>query len=343
MKFSCAFITLLASGCMSQRAPAWTIDKSCDTYDNQNIRDKIKDSVLEGLKLAEDAVGVMRDHADDPWVQEMSKLVLGRRDGFETRFEAARQTLERVAAFERAPSNHLPLTDEWKSMSNNRDWEIYCNADRFQKGDRFTKNAAFGNRYLWPDTAANFRRCYNNEFQSGSGIDGAKMTTLTSDIIDKVAFAAAYRPAGSTAKIEDFTTESVYASSTDVCLWFLDKTYRQGFPQIDNQLLEMVKSDGFRAGFTHGVPVDGLKTASFTFLHELTHTTQGGKLKDLTDLPPEIPSCYNWYCVTKMALEPSIEVERNADSIAILALALRVWKMNHHVDADGVIHEIPRT
>ncbi|KAF5525329.1 hypothetical protein CGCA056_v003421 [Colletotrichum aenigma] len=351
MKFSFAFVTFLATTCMSQREPAWAIDTSCHTYDNQNIREKIKDSVLEGLQLAEDAVSVMRDHADDPWVREMSHLVLGRRDGFETRFEAVRpkqskETLERVAAFERAPSTHLPLSNEWESVKNNRDWELYCNADRFQVIEGKLSNTAMDNRPLVKQTWANFQRCYTKEFQPGSDVKAPKMTTMHSDLVNKKGWSdALLLDSTNSVSIRDYTRETQHASSTDFCTWFLDRTYRQGFPLIDDRLLEMVKSDGFRAGFTHGVPVDGLKTSGVTFLHELTHTKQGGALKDTgipEDLRPQIPSCYNWFCVTKMALEPRFEVEGNPDSIAMLALALRVWKMNHYVDADGVIHEIPK-
>lgn len=61
-------------------------------FKGQNIRESLKQSVVEGLELAETAANVMRNHADDPWVQKMGRLVLGDRDTFQTRFEFARGT-----------------------------------------------------------------------------------------------------------------------------------------------------------------------------------------------------------------------------------------------------------
>ncbi|KAK2773104.1 hypothetical protein CKAH01_13648 [Colletotrichum kahawae] len=170
-------------------------------FEGQNIRENLKQSVVEGLELAETAASVMRNHADDPWVQKMSKLVLGDRDTFQTRFEFARGIFERVAAFEREPSPLQPMTPEWTSRADksNKDWA--------------------------------------------------------------------------------------------------------------------------------------------------THTSQGGKLDDVSAsgrLAESIPSCYEWECVLKLGAEPSIRAELNADSISMLAIALKVWTMHHYVDEKGVIHEIPQ-
>ncbi|KAF4413487.1 hypothetical protein CFRS1_v009337 [Colletotrichum fructicola] len=229
-------MTLITLG-LAQTTPKWTIHKGCDMFKGQNIRENLKQSVVEGLELAETAASVMRNHADDPWVQKMSRLVLGDRDTFQTRFEFVRGIFERVAAFEREPSPLQPLSPEWayRAGKSNKDW--------------------------------------------------------------------------------DYVRESDDACSTDICTWFIDDAVTEGWPRINDARLATVKSDQYRARSTRSLPVDGLKTIGSTFLHEVTHTSQGGKLDDVSvsgRLAESIPSCYEWECVLKLGAEPSIRAEFNA-------------------------------
>ncbi|KAF4829929.1 hypothetical protein CGCSCA4_v014382 [Colletotrichum siamense] len=147
------------------------------------------------------------------------------------------------------------------------------------------------------------------------------------------------------ARAKDYVRESDDACSTDVCTWFIEDAVTEGWPRINDARLATVKSDQYRARSTRSLPVDGLKTIGSTFLHEVTHTSQGGKLDDVSvsgRLAESIPSCYEWECVLKLGAEPSIRAEFNADSISMLAIALKVWTMHHYVDEKGVIHEIPQ-
>ncbi|KAK1966016.1 hypothetical protein LY78DRAFT_73628 [Colletotrichum sublineola] len=275
--FQIALTTLVAT-CLAEEVegPQWTIDKGCDTFKGQDgkvvqIRDNIKDAVLEGITLAQNAHSVMKDHAKDEWVQTMSKLVLGNKD-FEARFDAAKVTFQKVAAFRRSPSKFQPIT-------------------------------------------------------AGSGVAATKMSSLNSNILNRAGFNQA-KDAGLNPKAEDYTKETQFASSTDVCTWFISKAVNDGWRKVDEDSVKKVMSDDFRTGLGGAPPVDGLKTIGFTFLHEATHTNQGGLLVDViipASLKQRIPSCYNWRCVVAMAKELEIKAERNADSIAMLALLLKLW------------------
>ncbi|KAL3953197.1 hypothetical protein ACCO45_013140 [Purpureocillium lilacinum] len=72
-------------------------------------------------------------------------------------------------------------------------------------------------------------------------------------------------------------------------------------------------------------------------LHELTHTNQGGLSLDIEVQMPgadKAVACYGWDCVTRL------KSHRNADSLALLGLALKVWKLGYRVDAEGNVHKL---
>ncbi|KAK2018056.1 hypothetical protein LZ32DRAFT_654275 [Colletotrichum eremochloae] len=288
----------------------------------------------------------MKDHAKDEWVQTMSKLVLGNKD-FEARFDAAKVTFQKVAAFRRSPSKFQPITGEWEKVRTNKEWEIYCNEDRYKQlgGGQLWRDTAKGGlkRYFDETYRDHILTCFDTNFKAGSGVAAPKMTSLNSNILDRAGFNQA-KAAGLNPKAEDYTKETQFASSTDVCTWFISKAVNDGWRKVDEDSVKKVMSDDFRTGLGGAPPVDGLKTIGFTFLHEATHTNQGGLLVDVTipaSLKQRIPSCYNWRCVVAMAKELEIKAETNADSIAMLALLLKLWKMGYYVDEAGVVHNIP--
>ncbi|KAK2002952.1 hypothetical protein LX36DRAFT_666782 [Colletotrichum falcatum] len=120
-------LTTLVSTCIAEAVEGsqWTIQKGCDIFKGQDgkvvqIRDTMKDAVLEGITLAQNAYEVMKDHAKDEWVQTMSKLVLG--NDFEPRFDATKATFQKVAAFQRSPSELQPMTSGRINMRTNKEW-----------------------------------------------------------------------------------------------------------------------------------------------------------------------------------------------------------------------------
>nr|XP_036587291.1 uncharacterized protein CTRU02_03064 [Colletotrichum truncatum]KAF6798022.1 hypothetical protein CTRU02_03064 [Colletotrichum truncatum] len=289
----------------------------------------------------------MKDHASDRWVQMMSKIILGDRDGFQTRFDSAKSTFENISMFSRTPSDLQPISEAWRALNSNRNWEIFCNKDRFQVAPKsgLARDTARQTPNPWPVLPRVYKKvkdCYDTTFTAGSGVAASKMMTRDSVLKDHKVFHQALINGDDLSKVNWKTVMDV-ASSTDVCTWFISHTANGGWLQIDKDLVEKVKSDEFRANVKDASPMDRLKTIGSTFLHEATHTNQGGQLEDVVipdGLKQKIPSCYNWKCVVEMAKEPSINVERNSDSIAILGIALKLWNLNHYVDEEGVIHEI---
>ncbi|KAF4481962.1 hypothetical protein CGGC5_v010181 [Colletotrichum fructicola Nara gc5] len=309
-------MTLITLG-LAQTTPKWTIHKGCDMFKGQNIRENLKQSVVEGLELAETAASVMRNHADDPWVQKMSRLVLGDRDTFQTRFEFVRGIFERVAAFEREPSPLQPLSPEWayRAGKSNKDWEIYCDRDRFYNTEgKYRSHAWTTSKAISPKKWPGMEICYSTDYRPGSGHQAAKMITMDSDRLNTPEWFKA-QETDADARAKDYVRESDDACSTDICTWFIDDAVTEGWPRINDARLATVKSDQYRARSTRSLPVDGLKTIGSTFLHEVTHTSQGGKLDDVSvsgRLAESIPSCYEWECVLKLGAEPSIRAEFNA-------------------------------
>ncbi|KAH7083728.1 hypothetical protein FB567DRAFT_90998 [Paraphoma chrysanthemicola] len=173
--------------------------------------------------------------------------------------------------------------------------------------------------------------CYNTEYDVNN-LEGRTMAFTThSDTLDL----SAYRAAAEPKKLNDFSVRRPdIAFAIDVCTWFLHKQLLLGWPSITHDRIAQTQQPGFRGGITDlSTPIDGLRNAALTLLHELTHTQTGGLLDDLngSKLPPGVPDCYGWKCV-QLLKDPS-----NSDNVAMLGLALHIWSMGYYVDQDGNI------
>ncbi|KAI0004055.1 hypothetical protein F4779DRAFT_634135 [Xylariaceae sp. FL0662B] len=196
------------------------------------------------------------------------------------------------------------------------------------------RNEAFGGRPFLKLQWEPLVTCYSTSFVAGSGVQAAKASTLSSDRKDRKGYLEAGGPG--VANIDHFTHPTEYACSIDICTWFTSKANTDGWPKIDAARVQTATTDAFRAGLRNNDrPVDGLKTFGSTMLHELTHTNHGGKLVDVSDRPEGVESCYGWKCIGQL------HSAKNADSVAMLAIALKVWSLRHYVDDDGNIHPLP--
>ncbi|WDK18182.1 hypothetical protein CGRA01v4_09467 [Colletotrichum graminicola] len=138
--------------------------------------------------------------------------------------------------------------------------------------------------------------------------------TRHSNILDRAGYNRD-KNAGLNPNRQDYMRETEFASSTDVCTWLISRAVDDGWTKVDEDSVEKVISDDFRARLDGAPPVDGLKTSGSTFLHEATHTNQGGLLVDSPipkPLKQRTPSCYHWRCVVAMTKEPEIKTQRNA-------------------------------
>ncbi|KAF2108847.1 hypothetical protein BDV96DRAFT_652458 [Lophiotrema nucula] len=127
------------------------------------------------------------------------------------------------------------------------------------------------------------------------------------------------------------------ACQTDLSTWFLDQQHRKHWPTLSHGLVGTAMREDFIDQYLSEAPpgsrrrpVDAIQTLGWLLLHELTHTVQGGCLKDI----PDKQNCYGWTCVTENKLPD------NADTIAVIGAALKLWRLGYWVTDDGYINSI---
>ncbi|KAJ8132581.1 hypothetical protein O1611_g1036 [Lasiodiplodia mahajangana] len=326
MKSQALFLLVLADFSF---AAQYSVDSTCRSDDA--LFNGVKGAIQEGIDLADNALTVMADHADDKWVEKMAKYILGA-DGYDDKFLQAKDSFAHVKAYEREPSQLEPQDASWKSARSNADVEIYCGSSRFTKEE---------GKVLWTDQAmqrsilslekAAIDQCYRTDFVLGSGDKAPKAMTKSSDRPNLKEYLKA-KETDPNAKRSDYTAEYPgIACSMDICTWFTTRAALDGWPIINADRVDKCKTDEFKAGLKDETPADGLKTIGSTMLHELTHTNQGGKLIDVPEdqRPDDVKSCYGWLCIG------GLKNERNADSIAMLGIAMQVWSLGHYIEEDG--------
>ncbi|KAK7960884.1 hypothetical protein PG988_012098 [Apiospora saccharicola] len=294
------------------------------------------DASCQGVRLAENALDVMTNHPGDQWVQKMAKYVLGT-ENYEAKFNAMKDTFRRVAAYEKEPYPHLPTeekldveegqivstpTDDWLKERTNMDVELYCGDGRFLKRnpddiDEYWRDKStaklFGGKAFPP-----LKRCYTPGLVLGSGQEVAKASTMRSSVLNKSGYLEAQKTNPDVSE-NDFLKHKPHTANTmDICPWFWKRAVDQGWPKVDAEMVEASKKDKFRDDLSHGqTPIDGLKTFGVTMLHEI---------------PPGVTSCNNWLCVG------ALKTEKNADSAAMLGLAMKLWSLKHYTEDDGTVH-----
>ncbi|KAH8903809.1 hypothetical protein BR93DRAFT_971412 [Coniochaeta sp. PMI_546] len=275
----------------------------------------------------------MAEHGSDEKVQAMCKYVFGEND-FNNKFDQVKAIFDAIRVYSRDPSPFRPQDDAWKAIRSNEDVEVYCDASRIinrgteTKGNMWDTMMQRAFRVEWYEK---LMVCYNPSTVPKTGT--AMAFTWNSDFTRLWDWIQA---GGNRLGIPkaDYTTPTRYASSMDLCTWYTNQKAAEGWPKIDSTTLETVKSEDFINALKElQTPVDGLRYLGATFLHELTHTPQGGRLEDVTDnnLPDGTRQCYGWRCVGQL------KNVRNSDSINMLAIALKVWSLKHWVNDDGQI------
>ncbi|KAH7381917.1 hypothetical protein BKA64DRAFT_684551 [Cadophora sp. MPI-SDFR-AT-0126] len=320
----------------SCNAANWCLDSSCSS--KPGLAEGIKGGIGEATDLANNAIAVMTAHADDQWVRKMAKYILGT-DDFDGKFSRARGTFAAVMGYQKVPLPFQPQDPAWTSSERNVDLEVYCDDARIFKrtpDSVLSMDAALPNKVMGPSGRDLLTRCYEPNFIPGSGVEASKAITRTSNTFDLGGYRAEKKINPNVQRQNYEAPQPNVACVMDICTWFSAAAAVSGWPIVNAERVEACKTDEFKAKLSNGLtPVDGLKTFGTTMLHELTHTIQGGTLVDIDVLPPGIDSCYNWICIG------GLKNERNADSIAMLGLAMKLWSLKHYADDDGSIYPIP--
>ncbi|KAI0431605.1 hypothetical protein F5Y09DRAFT_340450 [Xylaria sp. FL1042] len=320
-------------------AAQYLMDASCRSDDA--LFKGLVGAIQEGIDLADNALSVMTDHADDQWVKKMAMFVLGT-DGYDDKFAQAKNTFGLVKGYDRDPTMLEQDSDGWRMIRSNADVEIYCSLSRFDplyEGAQVWKDRSTGKKIL-RGTKDTLDKCYVTDFVLGSGASAPKASTLTSDVIDyKGWLAEKAAKNGQNIPKSDFSKpDPAIPNTMDVCTWFTTQAAQDGWPIINVKRVEACKTDDFKNKLKFGLtPIDGLKTIGSTMLHEFTHTNQAGALIDTPkeQRPADVTSCYNWKCVGQL------KDVRNADSIAMLGIGMKLWSLGHYADEDGIIRAIP--
>ncbi|KAF2265277.1 hypothetical protein CC78DRAFT_579535 [Lojkania enalia] len=326
-------------------AAKWAIDGSCDLVgiaDPGNgldpflqATDDLKKAMKEGITMAENAFKVMSDYTGDHHVAGILKLVLGEGADYQSKFDAVKETFENVMGYEKEHAENRPMDQGWQENMSWNDVMIFCSNDRIKQlgPNSLFRDTSMGNQpYLSMELKDNSIRakCHGVDYNLQNTAGKIMAFTTPSDRFNKAGYLEAPKPKS----IEDFTSPRPnIAFSIDVCTWFLHKSLEMGWPRIDKDRITQTQQPGFKGGVTNfATPVDGLRNTGLMMLHELTHTHQGGRLRDSDELPEGTPTCYGWKCVQ------DIKDPKNADNVAMLGLVLHLWTMGYSVDKDGNIN-----
>ncbi|KAF2271293.1 uncharacterized protein EI97DRAFT_471312 [Westerdykella ornata] len=321
-------------------AARWTIDSGCDNVPFSqrsplNAVDELKKAMAEAITMAENAVKVLNEHADDEHVSGMMKLIYGDGNDYQAKVDETKRILANVAGFEKEKAGPGPLDQEWQNTMTNNDVMIFCSKDRFKpkQGSTQLMDTSMNNKLF---SASSFDddklrgACYKTDYDLNN-VNEKKPTALTtpSDLFDKKKYNQDGKPPDMSPYM---VAQPKVADTIDICPWLLHRSAGRGWPRIDKDQITKTQQPGFKDGLSDiALPVDGLVDTGYTLLHELTHTKQGGRTIDTlpADRPAGAESCYGWKCV-QLIKDP-----KNADNIAKAGMALHLWTMGYHVDKDG--------
>ncbi|KAK7916909.1 hypothetical protein PG985_010517 [Apiospora marii] len=296
--------------CLAQR---WKIDQSCGEYSSQRRVLKatmpLESAFTQARDLATNAYSVLEEHyGADAHVQQMVKYILGDDTDLQEKVDTVKDAFRGVKTYEPAPFSWLDTFG-----STNTDVLVYCDGSNFNTHTRddgmvLHQNKAMGGALVSPGDWPMFDACFNKDpAHSDKPIPMA--ITISSDGEDKKAYDRAMAVWGATgAKGRRAGPRTVRETATELT------EHHQSLQGLQNNNRAINKLS---------------ETMGATFLHELTHTNQGGKLIDnLKD-----GDCYGWVCVTRLR-DPM-----NSDSVNVLGVVLKVWSLGFFVDQDGRIQK----
>ncbi|GJN86485.1 hypothetical protein PLIIFM63780_010066 [Purpureocillium lilacinum] len=340
MKLTSGLLLALVGACLA--SPEYSLDASCDNRDDIPRRTGIISGMKEAIQTARNAYDILNSDQDreSEHVKTICQAIFG--PNFGTILGDVKTVFQNIAAFGSEPSQYRPDDPNWQGRKSNKDVAVFCNLDRLKlAGIVVVENANWGGRKF--AGRARFealqKQCYQTNWVSGSGQVGIKAAVLPSNYINLAQFKLD-QEAGKEVRSSDpqYATESTHANNMDICTWFSVRSNEEGWPTVDDAWVARATTKEFVAGLPQGTrPIDGLKTFGTTMLHELTHTNQGGLSLDIEVQMPgadKAVACYGWDCVTRL------KSHRNADSLALLGLALKVWKLGYRVDAEGNVHKL---
>ncbi|KAG7117507.1 hypothetical protein HYQ46_000603 [Verticillium longisporum] len=248
-----------------------------------------------------------------------------------------KENFRRIGEFSETPSQFKPLDEEWKARMSNKDVAFWCDVSRYSVVQTYTAYHEGWGRLHGVNVTHVKELCYPESYELGSGLGLAKAITTSSNLKDRAQMRED-RAQGINVDPQDprYVRETRMSNDIDLCTWFIETADNEGWPKLDKARVDKASTTEFREGLRYGRrPIDGVKTFGSTMLHELTHTNQGGLLRDANVRDrADIPSCYGWACAVLL------QDEKNADSIALLGITLKVWSFGYYVDREGNI--LPR-
>ncbi|KAH6977412.1 hypothetical protein BKA56DRAFT_68949 [Ilyonectria sp. MPI-CAGE-AT-0026] len=286
----------------------------------------------EARGRAKIAFNAMTQHADDERVSKICKMVLGDDEDYQQKFDKITAIYAKITNFAATPTNFGIQSTDWKDRRTWDDVQIYCDSSRFSEtpSSIIMLNAAWNDRKVASGAFKLLENmCYKSGLKYGDGQGKTKMSTQSSRFRRYLGNPDIPAP--------DFPY------TIDVCPWFVRQWQDKEFIRLNKKLIDEVGDVEFRTWMDeHNKEllakddvrlfsmIDGLKTMGSTMLHELAHTHLGG-VGDTVDEPEGY--CYDWICVLE------VKSAKNADTIAMLGIALELWSMKFMVDEQGLIEE----
>ncbi|KAK7946397.1 uncharacterized protein PG986_010718 [Apiospora aurea] len=284
----------------------------------------------QAIDLAENALDVLEHlYGPEQRIQQMVKHILGDDGDLPNKVEMAKNVFRDVSRYEKTPYPFLgpPF---WE----NTDVVIYCDSSNYEavtssSGTQVLRYKAIG-AIVSPQNWKNFEVCYDPNPEAGSL---PMSITTPSDWFDLKGFTDASNLWAQTGGVGEHPKQGDFVrprdnkpNTMDMCTWFLTKNKKEGWPELGEEIIEKVQDPSFVSGLQgDDKPIDTISTTlGPVILHELTHTTLGGRLEDKDNR-----NCYGWVCVGNLK-DPS-----NSDPINMLGVVLKLWRLGVCVDGDG--------
>ncbi|KAH8722875.1 hypothetical protein GQ44DRAFT_729267 [Phaeosphaeriaceae sp. PMI808] len=170
----------------------------------------------------------------------------------------------------------------------------------FRSNGRFKQFDPITATSAWWDIASK-NKCHTVAYDLDNTAGWAKAYVVELNYVDLKGYLAAKSPKD---RVDWKISQLNVAFTMDFCNWYLHELSLNGWLRIDKTLVMKTQQPDFKRGtLPNATPIDGLRMAG--------------------------PICYGWKCIQ------DIKNPNNADSVAMIVLALYIWILGFYVDKDG--------
>ncbi|KAM7189901.1 hypothetical protein V8F33_009810 [Rhypophila sp. PSN 637] len=301
-----------------------------------NYHIQIRDAVIQVVRMANTAVDVIENHADNNEVKSMLLSILGEDRG--PKVERAKELLRNVGSYTEETGPLLTPSDQ--------NVGIFCDSSNYPTVSGTVRNQIQGNERISAEAQADIAACYDPTNQAARR--PIEITHRSHALVGWRPLFDLWKASGYPGPRPD---EGPYTrfyphlpNNINVCTWYLEALMTGsesglGFGKSDDEILRMANKafvDGIfqvHVDNNEEVPTIDLLSQRLaqSMLHELTHTTAGGSTYD----HEREEGGYKWFAVKRLQ-DPN-----NADSINILALCMYLWSDKEYwVDMNGHVQKI---